>query len=147
MKRREARQQAFVLVFEQSFSHDGMEQIIDTAEAVMGKPVDEFASRLALGTEENLPVIDEKIGGNSRGWKLERLSKVSLAILRLAIYELLFEKEIPVGVTINEAIELAKRYGGEEDAPFVNGVLGTVAKECGEKKPKKDEKEAGTEHA
>lgn len=147
MKRREARQQAFVLVFEQSFSHDGMEQIIDTAEAVMGKPVDEFAARLALGTEEKLPVIDEKIGGNSRGWKLERLSKVSLAILRLAIYELLFEKEIPVGVTINEAIELAKRYGGEEDAPFVNGVLGTVAKECGAKQPNKDEKEAGTENA
>ena len=49
---KEARQQAFVLVFEQSFSHDGMEQIIDTAEAVMGKPVDEFASRLALGTEK-----------------------------------------------------------------------------------------------
>lgn len=147
MKRREARQQAFVLVFEQSFSHDGMEQIIDTAEAVMGKPVDEFAARLALGTEEKLPAIDEKIGGNSRGWKLERLSKVSLAVLRLAIYELLFEKEIPVGVTINEAIELAKRYGGEEDAPFVNGVLGTVAKECGAKQPKKDEKEAGAEHA
>lgn len=147
MKRREARQQAFVLVFEQSFTHDGMEQIIDTAEAVMGKPVDEFAVRLALGTEEKLPVIDEKIGGNSRGWKLERLSKVSLAVLRLAIYELLFEKEIPVGVTINEAIELAKRYGGEDDAPFVNGVLGTVAKECGPKQPAKEAKEAGREHA
>lgn len=147
MKRREARQQAFVLVFEQSFTHDGMEQIIDTAEAVMGKPVDEFAARLALGTEEKLPVIDEKIAGNSRGWKLERLSKVSLAVLRLAIYELLFEQEIPVGVTINEAIELAKRYGGEEDAPFVNGVLGTVAKECGPNQPAKDKKEAGKEHA
>ena len=135
MKRREARQQAFVLVFEQSFSHDGMEQIIDVAEAVMEKPVDEFAGRMALGTEANLPLIDEKIEKNSRGWKLSRLSKVSLAVLRLGIYELLFEKDTPVGVTINEAVELAKKYGGEEDAPFVNGVLGAVARECGPKKP------------
>ena len=91
MKRREARQQAFVLVFEQSFSHDGMEQIIDVAEAVMEKPVDEFAGRMALGTEANLPLIDEKIEKNSRGWKLSRLSKVSLAVLRVGIYELRFE--------------------------------------------------------
>ena len=144
MKRREARQQAFVLVFEQSFSHDGMEQIIDVAEAVMEKPVDGFAGRMALGTEANLPLIDEKIEKNSRGWKLSRLSKVSLAVLRLGIYELLFEKDTPVGVTINEAVELAKKYGGEEDAPFVNGVLGAVARECG---PKKPAAEAGEDHA
>lgn len=144
MKRREARQQAFVLVFEQSFSHDGMEQIIDVAEAVMEKPVDEFAGRMALGTEANLPLIDEKIEKNSRGWKLSRLSKVSLAVLRLGIYELLFEKDTPVGVTINEAVELAKKYGGEEDAPFVNGVLGAVARECS---PKKPAAEAGEDHA
>lgn len=144
MKRREARQQAFVLVFEQSFSHDGMEQIIDVAEAVMEKPVDEFAGRMAIGTEANLPLIDEKIEKNSRGWKLSRLSKVSLAVLRLGIYELLFEKDTPVGVTINEAVELAKKYGGEEDAPFVNGVLGAVARECG---PKKPAAEAGEDHA
>lgn len=144
MKRREARQQAFVLVFEQSFSHDGMEQIIDVAEAVMDKPVDEFAGRMALGTEANLPLIDEKIEKNSRGWKLSRLSKVSLAVLRLGIYELLFEKDTPVGVTINEAVELAKKYGGEEDAPFVNGVLGAVARECG---PRKPAVEAGEDHA
>lgn len=144
MKRREARQQAFVLVFEQSFSHDGMEQIIDVAEAVMEKPVDEFAGRMALGTETNLPLIDEKIEKNSRGWKLSRLSKVSLAVLRLGIYELLFEKDTPVGVTINEAVELAKKYGGEEDAPFVNGVLGAVARECG---PRKPAAEAGEDHA
>lgn len=135
MKRREARQQAFVLVFEQSFSHDTMEQIIDVAEAVMEKPIDPFSARLAFGTEANLPAIDEKIEKNSRGWKLSRLSKVSLAVLRLAIYELLFEADTPVGVTINEAVEIAKKYGGEEDAPFVNGVLGAVSRECVPKKP------------
>ena len=60
-------------------------------------------------------------------------SKVSLSLLRLAIYEILFEDEIPVSVSINEAVDLAKKYGTAEDAPFVNGVLGSVAKEFGEK--------------
>ena len=57
---------------------------------------------------------------------MNRLSKVSLAILRLALSEMLYEEEIPVSVSINEAVELAKKYGGREDAPFVNGVLGAV---------------------
>ena len=141
MKRREARQQAFILLFEQSFSRDTMEQIIDVAEAVTEKPLDEFAVRLATGAEAHLPELDERISKNSRGWKLHRLSKVSLAVLRLAIYELLFEKDIPVSVSINEAVELAKKYGGEEDAPFVNGVLGSVARECADK-PKTDAADA-----
>ena len=65
---------------------------------------------------------------------MNRLSKVSLALLRLAIYELMFEAEIPVSVSINEAIDLAKKYGGSEDAPFINGVLGSVVKELNPKK-------------
>ena len=144
MKRSQARQQAFVLVFEQSFSRDAMEQVIDVAEAVMEKPVDEFAGRMALGVEANLAAIDERIEKNSRGWRLSRLSRVSLAVLRLAIYELLFEKETPVGVAINEAVELAKKYGGEDDAPFVNGVLGAVARACA---PGQPAPEAGEDHA
>ena len=64
---------------------------------------------------------------------MNRLSKVSLSLLRLAIYEILFEDEIPVSVSINEAVDLAKKYGTAEDAPFVNGVLGSGAEERGEK--------------
>ncbi len=135
MKRSEAREQAFVLVFEQSFSHDAMEQLVDTAEAVMEKPVDDFAERIALGTEAHLAELDGMIEKNIHGWKMNRLSRVSLAVLRLALYEMLYEEDTPVGVTINEAVELAKKYGGAEDAPFVNGLLGTVARERGEKKP------------
>ena len=109
MKRSEAREQAFVLVFEQSFSHDAMEQLVDTAEAVMEKPVDDFAERIALGTEAHLAELDGMIEKNIHGWKMNRLSRVSLAVLRLALYEMLYEEDTPVGVTINEAVELAKK--------------------------------------
>ena len=131
MNRREAREQAFILLFEQSLNHDGMEQIIETAE-LCGEGaymVDAFAERLALRAEEKQAELDEKIEKNIRGWKMNRLSKVSLAVLRLALCEMFWEADIPVSVSINEAVEIAKKYGGKEDAPFVNGVLGSVAKE------------------
>lgn len=133
MKRSEAREQAFVLLFEQSICHDVIREIIDTAEMSDEVRVDEFAERLAQGAEQNFEAIDALIEKNTHGWRIARLPKVTLAILRLAIYEVLFEKEIPVSVSINEAVDLAKKYGGAEDAPFVNGVLGSVAKETGEK--------------
>ena len=75
---------------------------------------------------------------------MNRLSRVSLAVLRLAVYELLWEPEVPVKVSINEAIELAKKYGGADDGPLVNGVLGSVAKSLPENAKQKD---AGGEEA
>ena len=68
------------------------------------------------------------IGGAAKGWSLRRLSKVALAILRMAVFELLYLDSIPASVTINEAVELAKTYGGQGDAPYINGVLATVVK-------------------
>ena len=64
-----------------------------------------------------------------QGWKISRISKISLALLRVAIYEMLYQDDIPVSVSINEAVELAKKYTGVDDSAFVNGVLGAVAKE------------------
>ena len=130
MKRREAREQAFILLFEQSLNHDSMEQIIETAE-LCGEGtymIDEFAERLALCAEKNQPDLDKIIEDKIRGWQMNRLSNVSLAILRLALSEILYEDEIPMSVSINEAVELAKKYGGREDAPFVNGLLGAVSR-------------------
>ena len=133
MKRREAREQAFVLIFERSFSHDTTEQIIDAAGLCSDIMIDDFAEKIAVGAEENEEAIDALIEKNIRGWKMSRLSKVSLALLKMAIYEMLFEKDIPVSVSINEAINLAKKYGGSDDASYVNGVLGSVAKDLGDK--------------
>ena len=76
-----------------------------------------------------MPDIDEKISANAKGWKIERIAKAELAILRLAVYEALYEESVPVGVAVNEAVELAKEYGGENGAAFVNGILGKIVNE------------------
>ncbi len=78
---------------------------------------------------EKLTEIDEQISTHSRGWKLDRIGKEELAILRLAVYEVIFDEEIPVGVAINEAVELGKKYGAEGGAAFINGMLGNIADE------------------
>lgn len=75
---------------------------------------------------EKVEMIDEKINASVTGWKTSRMGKVDLTILRLAVYEIEWDEEVPQGVAINEAVELAKRYGGEESPSFINGVLGKV---------------------
>lgn len=129
MNRREAREQAFVLIFERSINHDTTEQIIDAAELSSDLIVSDFAEKIALGVEENEETLDAQIEQNIRGWKMNRLSKVALSLLRMAIYEMEYEKDITVSVSINEVVDLAKKYGGVDDAPFINGVLGSIAKE------------------
>ena len=138
MKRREAREQAFVLIFERSINHDTTEDIIDAAGLANDFIVDDFAEKIAVGVEEKEEILDAQIEKNIRGWKIERLSKVSRSLLKLAIYEMMFVEDIPISVSINEAIDIAKIYGGADDAPYVNGVLGSVAKVLGEKKTNDD---------
>lgn len=79
--------------------------------------------------EDKLPAIDSRIEELSVGWKKERLGKVELTIIRLAVFETLYDEEVPAGVAINEAVELAKKYGGDGAPSFVNGVLGKLVKE------------------
>lgn len=129
MSRREEREQAFVLIFQRLINHDTTSEIIDAAEMCSDVRVSEFAERLASGVENHESELDERIEKFIRGWKMNRLSRVAMSLLRLSIYEILFEEDIPVNVSINEAIDLAKKYGGADDAPFVNGVLGSVVKE------------------
>ena len=133
MTRKQAREEAFILVFEKEFNNNGTDEILETAKEVRDLEPDEYISRVFPGVYDNIEEIDGIISENSVGWSIKRISKTALCILRLAIYEILFEDEIPVSVSINEAVDLAKKYGTAEDAPFVNGVLGSVAKEFGEK--------------
>ncbi len=91
-----------------------------------GEP-SEYSRRLALRAEEHLSEIDAEIEGTSENWSLIRMPFVDRNILRLAVYEILFEPEVPDSVVINEAIEMAKLYGGEDSSKFVNGVLGKIA--------------------
>ena len=77
---------------------------------------------------ELLPEIDAKIDGSAKGWSISRIGKVELSILRLAVFEMLYDDSIPVGVAIDEAVELSKRFGQDSSASFVNGILASLAK-------------------
>lgn len=128
MTRREAREQAFCLVFEQAVGGEKMEDILHDATEARDFVPGSYAEEAAFGVEERQAEIDQVIQENIRGWSFARLSKVTLALLRLAVYEMLFDESIPASVSINEAVELAKTYGGKDDAPYINGVLASVAK-------------------
>jgi N utilization substance protein B len=137
MTRREAREQALCLIFERMFNEESLKEIIALAHEARDLEPDPFAMQLAQGVCENIGELDEKIEKYSIGWSMARLSKVILSILRLSLYEIDHIESIPVSVTINEAVELAKKYGGDGDSAFINGILGTVARN-GEEKPQND---------
>lgn len=129
MTRREAREQAFILIFEKSFNSEaGIDEILSLARELELVDNDEFLESLVYKTCEMQQEIDEHISNNARGWKLNRIAKVPLAIIRLALAEILYFEDVPAGVSINEAVELAKKYATPEDASFINGLLGTVAR-------------------
>ena len=128
MTRKEAREEAFILVFEKELNDDALEEILALAEEVRDIKADDYIKKVFFGVFENLEKIDGIISQNAVGWNIKRITKTALAVLRLAIYEIEFYDEIPVSVSINEAVELAKKYATKEDASFVNGILSTVAK-------------------
>ncbi|MFV3013703.1 transcription antitermination factor NusB [Clostridium botulinum] len=140
MNRRKSREVAMRLLFQTTLNGENLEEALENLkdvresedkekdyESVDLKDVDiDYVKRIIKGIEKNKEEIDEKIKGNLKNWKIERLSKVDLSILRLCTYELKFEEDIPKRVSVNEAIELAKKYSGEKSATFINGVLGKM---------------------
>ena len=98
-----------------------------------GKSLSDYAIGLIEGVDEKMLPIDVRLNSTSENWKLNRMPIVDRCILRLATYEMLFVDEVPVSVAINEAVELAKDFGGEDESPrFVNGVLGRIARQLEE---------------
>ncbi|MBR3789925.1 MAG: transcription antitermination factor NusB [Clostridia bacterium] len=129
MTRHEAREQAFAVVFEKSFNEGAsFQEIIDGAQECELVKINGFAGSLLNIIEENLEKIDETIEESLVNWSLQRLPKVSLAVLRLAVAEILFNEDVPASVSVNEAVEIAKTFGSEEDASYINGVLSTIVK-------------------
>lgn len=126
MNRSESREQAFIFLFESMFNQEGVDEILEIAKSVREEKISEFSKKLFRGTIENIEEIDIYIEKYLRGWTKDRLSKVVLSILRLAVFEICFCKENPVSVCINEAIELSKKYATQEDASYINGVLGSL---------------------
>ena len=129
MTRHEARELAFILLFEMIFTGEPVETILEQAEEARSVSPEPFALRLAAGAQAHLPEIDDIIARHSLKWSKQQTSRVALSLMRLAVYEMRFEEDIPVSVSINEAVELAKKYGGDEEAAFINGVLGGVARQ------------------
>ncbi len=127
--RREERKQAFYLLFEQIFQKDDMSLIMKDAVDARDAEIGEYTRKLVSGVEEKTSVLDEHISSKLKGWKMNRISKVALTVLRIAVYEMLYVDDVPVSVSINEAVELTKEFATPSDASFVNGVLGSVAKE------------------
>lgn len=129
MTRREAREQAFCILFEQAVTGESVDEILHAATEARDLIPAEFAEQVALGVVEHRSELDEIITAHLKGWALSRLSKVAVTLLRISVYEMRYVEDVPAGVSINEAVELAKLYGGKDDPAYINGVLGSVQKQ------------------
>ncbi|WZL71441.1 transcription antitermination factor NusB [Clostridiaceae bacterium 35-E11] len=128
MNRKLAREMAMKLIFQMDMQNDFSHTII--TKYLKDLPDDEhqiiYIQNIANAFTDNHIFIDQKIEENVKEWKLNRIAKVDLAILRLAITEIFYFEDIPNSVSINEAVEMAKTYGTEESSKFINGILGTI---------------------
>ena len=139
MSRAAAREQALKLLFQWDIRNEEPQRVLEEYRAYAGEEefytalseTDEtFMEEILSGVWDNLEEIDRLIAQNTKDWKISRLSKVLVAILRIAAYEMKYREDIPLLVSINEAVELAKNYDATETASaFVNGILGGVFKE------------------
>lgn len=127
MNRRKSREIAMKLLFEMSINKEKYEVIIENFKEstdVDIKDIDMvYITKALAGVHENIAEIDKNIEKHLIKWKLNRLSKMNLAILRISTYEIFFEEEIPGKVSVNEGIELAKKYGEDSSPAFINGIL------------------------
>ncbi len=131
LTRKQAREQAFILIFEKCFKEETVDEILELAVELRDFETDDYTISTFKGVYENVDLLDSKISDNSKKWDINRISRVSLAILRLALYEILFVDDIPDSVSANEAVELAKKYSTENDAAFVNGIIGSIIRNEG----------------
>jgi N utilization substance protein B len=125
-RRREGRVAAMQFLYSWSINQsDSLERDLEQFFAGMERPRDDFAfgEQLVRGTVENIAAVDERIRGLAQNWDFERIAKIDLAILRLAIFEMLFRKDIPPVVSINEAIDLSKAFSNADAKRFINGIL------------------------
>ncbi len=111
------------------FRNDILGEVVEDDTPTLKPEVRHFAELLICGVAENLERIDQELNSYSTNWALDRMSRVDLAILRLAAFELIFSHEVPPNVIINEAIELGKRFGTEESPAFINGLLDHLAQQ------------------
>lgn len=133
MSRKSARESAMKLIFQMDINTGDVRETLDSyyeSTSLEFTPVEkEYIEDCVKGIADNKEELDETLKKYLKGWTLSRIARVELAILRLAVYEITKRDDIPNIVSVNEAIELAKIYGGENSANFINGVLGNLVKE------------------
>jgi N utilization substance protein B len=110
------------------FADDALGEPLDTQDQPVSETAKRFTEQLVKGIVEYRPVLDQRISEAAKNWSLERMTAVDISILRMACFELCYMPDIPARVTMNEAIEIAKRYGTKESPSFVNGLLDKIAK-------------------
>ena len=124
--RRKSRENAIVLLYQRDLLNKKIEDVLKN-NMLAGREYDQFTLKLINGVDKNLKKIDKMIKDVVENWTLERIAIIDRNILRVAIYEMLYEDEIPLKVSVDEAIEISKSLGQKEDTPkFVNGVLGKI---------------------
>jgi transcription antitermination protein NusB len=132
--RRESRAIALQTLFEADMVHHDAVEVLERhlAESTLPSEGADFARELVGGVVANLDRLDRIIAEAAPSWPVEQMAKIDKNILRLAIYEILIDNKVPVKAAINEAVELAKRYGGDSSSRFINGVLGTIVTQNGQ---------------
>ena len=136
MNRRKQRELIFLLLFENIFTGYSLYELKEInflTEEFSPEDFNDFVEKYFIEIQEKILGIDELITKFSLKWGKKRLSKVALAILRLAVYEMLYQDEIPISVAINEAVELSKKYGADKEASFINGILGGLSRDLEQK--------------
>ena len=131
LSRRASRENAFLAAFAATFDDMPLDQVIEQANEAGDYPLDEFVQALLTAYYDHSAEINDLIRANLKGWTLERIPRVNLTVLRLAIAEAAYGPEKLPGVAINEAVELTKKYADETDYQFVNGLLGSVVRQLG----------------
>ena len=137
MNRRQARETLLALIYEADFGTDAENKLPDShalyERAAECREIehDDYVESVFFDIGAKLPEIDEKIFAHTNGWKADRLSRVSLSIMRLCVYELMFRDDVPYSVSLNEAVELAKKFDHDKAPKFINGVLNAIAEQEG----------------
>lgn len=127
-----ARETAFSLIYETEFNRDiASQELFETEREVRGIQCDDYIQKVFFGVADKYEELDAEIADKAKGWKSDRLSKVTRAILRLCVYEMLYCDDIPYNISINEAVELAKRFDHDKAPAFVNGIANKIAEDKG----------------
>lgn len=129
MTRHETRGSAFMLVFERALTGEDIGEILEAASETDAVKLNDTVAAIFKGVEENRQQIDKCIEKHLKNWTIDRITKVSLAAMRVAVYEILFDDSLDADISVSEAVKICEKYTTKEDTSFVNGVLGSLVRQ------------------